>query len=110
MERKRWTEAAVGIMTALTGLGVLTIALAPLALPILILTIASLVPLLAVGLAAGIPIALIAAVWLALRALRRRWLGPSDRRTDRNRPATRTRSDWRARATPSSPGFERSAR
>ena len=65
-------ETAFGIMTALTGLGVLTIALAPLAVPILILTVASLLPLLAVGLAIGLPIALIAAVWLAVRALLRR--------------------------------------
>lgn len=74
-------ETLFGIAAALTGLGILTVALAPLAMPILILTIASLLPLLVVGLAVGLPIALIAVVWLGIRSLarrRRRW----DRRGD----------------------------
>ena len=58
-------ETAVGIIGVLTGLGVLTFALFPFALPILILLAVSAIPLL--------PIAVLGAVlvagWLVVRAL-----------------------------------------
>jgi hypothetical protein len=65
-------EAVAGVAAGLTGLAILTMVLAPLALPILILTIASVLPLLAVGLVLAIPVALIATLWAGVRALRRR--------------------------------------
>jgi membrane protein implicated in regulation of membrane protease activity len=65
-------EAAFGFLAATTGLGVITFALFPLALPILILTAASLIPLLALGLVVAIPVAVVAAVVLIVRAILRR--------------------------------------
>jgi hypothetical protein len=91
MERNGLAETIFGISTALTGGGVLTLALAPLALPILILTIAALVPLLAVGLVLAIPIAVIAGIVAAIRAIGRRGrpsAGPADRRPAGLRVAT----------------------
>jgi hypothetical protein len=87
MERNGLAETTFGIGTALTGLGVLTFALAPLALPILILTLASLVPLLAVGVAVAIPIALIAGAVMAIRAIGRHGRPSAARPADRRRPA-----------------------
>jgi membrane protein implicated in regulation of membrane protease activity len=72
------TETTFGVVAALTGIGIVTFALFPLSLPILILTAASLLPLLAVGLAVAIPVALIAAVALAIRAIFRRAAGGRD--------------------------------
>jgi hypothetical protein len=69
------TETTFGVAAALTGIGIVTFALFPLSIPILILTAASLVPLLAVGIVVAIPVALIAAVVLAIRAIRRRATG-----------------------------------
>jgi hypothetical protein len=86
MERNGLAETIFGISTALTGGGVLTLALAPLALPILILTIAALVPLLAVGLVLAIPIALIAGVVSAVRAIARRVRPSGGRPADPHRP------------------------
>jgi hypothetical protein len=65
-------ETLFGISTALTGLGILTVALAPLAMPILILTIAALLPLVLIGAAVALPIGLIAGLLLGIRALSRR--------------------------------------
>jgi tetrahydromethanopterin S-methyltransferase subunit D len=65
-------EAVAGVAAGLTGLGILTMVLAPLALPILILTIASVLPLLAVGLVLALPVALIAGLWLVVRRVARR--------------------------------------
>ena len=62
-------ETVFGISTALTGIGILTVALAPLAMPILILTIASLLPLVVIGAAVALPIGLIAGLVLVIRAL-----------------------------------------
>jgi hypothetical protein len=86
MERNGTLETTSGIAAALTGLGALTFALAPLALPILILTLASLVPLLAVGLVVAIPVALIAGVVAAIRAIGRRGRPSAAGPTDRRRP------------------------
>src|SRR5262245_28632735 len=72
MERNHTTETVFGISAATTGLGILTFALFPLVLPILILTVAALVPLLAVGAILAIPVALIAAVVLGIGAIGRR--------------------------------------
>jgi hypothetical protein len=72
------TETTFGVVAALTGIGIVTFALFPLSLPILILTAASLLPLLAVGIVVAIPFALIAAVVLAIRAIRRRATGRRD--------------------------------
>ncbi len=74
-------ETVFGISTALTGIGILTVALAPLAMPILILTIASLLPLVVIGAAVALPIGLIAGLVLVIRALARR-RRRSDRRGD----------------------------
>ncbi len=75
-------ETVFGISTALAGIGILTVALAPLAMPILILIIVSLLPLLAVGLV----LALVATLSLAVLALLRPRLRHSDR--PRRRVAT----------------------
>jgi hypothetical protein len=84
MERNGTAETVFGISTGLSGLGILTFALAPLALPILILTIAALVPLLAVGLVVAIPVGVIAGVWVAIRAIGRR-VRSAARPADRDR-------------------------
>ncbi|MQA73423.1 MAG: hypothetical protein GEU88_03555 [Solirubrobacterales bacterium] len=65
-------EGAVGIAAALAGLGVVTFALFPLALPFVILLIASTAPLLVVALAAALVGGALTAVGLAVRAVARR--------------------------------------
>jgi hypothetical protein len=87
MERNGLAETTSGIAAALSGLGALTFALAPLALPILILTVAALVPLLVVGAVVAIPIALIAGVVAVVRAIGRRGRRSAARPADRRRPA-----------------------
>jgi hypothetical protein len=72
MRSEGTTETAVGFLAATTGLGVVTFALFPLALPILILTVASLIPLFAVGLVVAIPVGVIATVVLVIRGILRR--------------------------------------
>ncbi len=61
-----------GVLPFVTGFGVLTLALAPLAIPVLALTAVALIPLLLIFLAG----ALIAAPFLLLRRLYRRAAGP----------------------------------
>jgi hypothetical protein len=58
-----------GLLAALTGGGILTFALAPLTLPIIGLTIAFTLPLLAIGVVASIPVAVVAGIWFGMRAL-----------------------------------------
>ena len=70
---------ASGTAGALTGLSVLLFALAPLAIPILIVTAVFVAPLVLVGVAAGLPIAVVAGLVLAIRATARR-VGRHDRR------------------------------
>ena len=76
MATTRITESAgltaSGTAGALTGLGVLLFALAPLAIPILIVTAVFVAPLVLVGVAAALPIAVVAGVLLIIRATARR--------------------------------------
>jgi hypothetical protein len=60
---------AAGVMI---GLGVLTMALFPFALPFLLLTVAFAAPLLLLPLVAALPLAVVAGVVLAIRRIRRR--------------------------------------
>jgi hypothetical protein len=78
MRSEGTTETAFGFLAATTGLGIVTFALFPLALPILILTAASLIPLLAIGLVVAIPVGVIAVVVLLVRAILRRANGRRD--------------------------------
>jgi hypothetical protein len=65
------TETAVGVASGLAGLAILTMALFPLSLPLMFLLAASAIPLLLIGLVAGLAGALIAGAWLGMRALAR---------------------------------------
>jgi hypothetical protein len=71
------SDGALGVLATLTGLGVVTIAVAPLALPFLILTLAALLPLIVPVVVLAIPVAIV----LVVRAIIRR-LTPT--RRDRN--------------------------
>ena len=73
------SEATVGAAAVVAGLGAVTMALFPFALPFAILLGVALVPLLPVAIAGGLLAAVIAVPVLAVRALRRR----RDRRRDR---------------------------
>jgi hypothetical protein len=91
MRSEGTTEAAFGFLAATTGLGVVTFALFPLALPILILTVASLIPLLAIGLVVAIPVGAVAFVVLVVRAIvrrARRGRGSVDRDEQGRRPVS----------------------
>jgi hypothetical protein len=79
------SDGALGVLATLTGLGVVTIALAPLALPFLILTLAALVPLAVPLILLAIP----AAIVLTIRGTYRR-LTPT--RRDRDNRRTRARA------------------
>ncbi len=68
-------ETLFGITIPLTGAGVVLLALAPLALPFLVLTIAATIPLLLVGLAVGLVVAVVAAPVVGARRLLRRYRG-----------------------------------
>jgi hypothetical protein len=57
-----------GITGVATGIGVLTFALFPLALPIVILTIVATLPLLLPVVVLGAGAAILAGIWLAIRA------------------------------------------
>jgi hypothetical protein len=89
MRSESTTETAFGFFAATTGLGIVTFALFPLALPILILTAASLIPLLAIGLVVAVPVGVIAVVVLLVRAILRRATGRRDSvdRDEHGRPA-----------------------
>jgi hypothetical protein len=76
MRRLIGTDGANGTLAALTGLGVITIALAPFALPILILTIVALLPFAIPVIVLGIPLA----IFLAIRGIYRRLSRTSARR------------------------------
>ncbi len=82
------SDGALGAFATLTGLGVVTLALAPLALPILILTLAALLPLAVPLIVLAIPVAIV----LAIRAAYRR-LMPT--RRDRDNRFTRARAQRR---------------
>ncbi len=72
-------ELAEYAVSATTGLGILILALAPLAIPFLVLTAVFVLPLLLIPLALGLIGAIVAAPFLLVRRLRRR-----------HRPETRT--------------------
>ena len=84
------TEVVSGASVGLVGAGVVTVALFPLALPIILLTAAATVPLLVPALAAGLVLAVVAVPILLLRRVRRPRRG--------SRPADRGRAG--AAATP----------
>lgn len=86
-----------GVAAAVTGLGVVLMALFPFSLPFLLLTAAFLAPLLVLPLLAGVPLALLAAVALAIRAVARRLLS-------RRRTAGQRRGDPEAALEPLLPG------
>jgi membrane protein implicated in regulation of membrane protease activity len=65
------SDGALGVFATLTGLGVVTLALAPLALPILILTLAALLPLAVPLIVLAIPLAIVLAIRGAYRRLTR---------------------------------------
>jgi hypothetical protein len=74
------TDTASGIAAAATGIGILTFALFPLAIPFLLLTAVFAAPLVIIPVAAPLPIAIVAGVVVAIRRVWR-WLGA------RRRPA-----------------------
>jgi hypothetical protein len=76
-------EVVSGVSTALVGAGVVTFALAPLALPILILTVVAVIPLLLPVLALG----LLAAIVIVPIRLARRLRRPTIRPPRPNAPA-----------------------
>jgi hypothetical protein len=91
MRSRAATETSFGILAALTGLGIVTFTLFPLSLPILILTLAALVPLLALGAVVAVPVGVIAVAVLGVRAIRRRARRGRDSVTrdgPRHRPAS----------------------
>ena len=65
-------ETLVGVLGVSTGAGVITFALFPLALPILVLTVAALLPLAAIALVVGAATALIVAPIRLIARLRQR--------------------------------------
>jgi len=65
-------EAAGATMAAMTGLGVLVMALFPLSLPFLILLAAATAPLLLLGVAAAVPLVAVVLLALGVRAIVRR--------------------------------------
>jgi membrane protein implicated in regulation of membrane protease activity len=83
-----------GSSAVLTGLGVLTLALFPLAIPLIALTAVALIPLLALALAVGACVALAAAPLLLFRWLRDRGRArPSRERSESGRrPPSRIRA------------------
>ncbi len=84
-----------GIAAAATGLGVLTFAFFPFALPILILTVAATLPLVLPLVVVAAVAALLRGTWLGMRAagrgIRRHWPSRTRRRhtTDRSRSSGR---------------------
>jgi hypothetical protein len=83
-------DNAGGALTAMTGAGILTFALAPLALPIIGLTIAFTLPLLAIGVVASIPVAVVAGIYFAVARVVRAVRGRS-----KESPSPRPRSGHR---------------
>jgi hypothetical protein len=77
------SEVIFGVSVALVGLGVITVALAPFAIPFVILLAVSLIPFAL----PAIPVALLIGLWLAVRAIARR-VGGRRRRASSARPRT----------------------
>jgi hypothetical protein len=76
-------EVVSGASAALVGLGIVTVSLFPLALPILILTVAATIPLLVPVAAIGLILAVLALPILLVQRLRRHV--PGSRRAERRR-------------------------
>jgi hypothetical protein len=74
---RSWSEIVDGITTMATGLGLVTLALFPLALPLLLLTIAATLPLVLPIALVGALAAILWVVWVGIRvggrAVRRLW-------------------------------------
>jgi hypothetical protein len=64
-----YAEATVGIAAVLTGLGAVTFALFPLAIPFVVLLGLAAAPLLLLPVVVGIPVALGVGAWKATRAM-----------------------------------------
>ena len=75
MNSTRTTESVAltttGIAGVLAGVGVVTFALFPLVIPILLVTAVFTAPLALVGIAAALPVGIVAGVVLAVRAISR---------------------------------------
>lgn len=97
-------ETILGITTALAGAGVILLAMMPLALPFIVLTIAATLPLLVAGLAIAPIVGVIVAPVLLLRRLRRRAGTPTNDRPPGARHNARAHA---SRAPRSSPGRAR---
>ena len=69
MERTPWTTGTAGVIAAL---GMLGFALFPLAIPFVLLTAVFTAPLLLIGVAAAVPLGIVAALVVAIRATVRR--------------------------------------
>jgi membrane protein implicated in regulation of membrane protease activity len=82
------SEMVEGSSAALTGIGALTFAFFPLAIPIVLLTAVALIPLAAVALAGGLVAAVVAAPLLLARWMR----GRLRRRALRERPERERRT------------------
>lgn len=69
MERTPWTTGTAGLIAAL---GMLGFALFPLAIPFVLLTAVFTAPLLLIGIAAAVPLGVVAVLVMAIRATARR--------------------------------------
>jgi len=69
MERTSWTTGTAGVIAAL---GMLGFALFPLAIPFVLLTAVFTAPLLLIAVAAAVPLGIVAALVVAVRATARR--------------------------------------
>jgi nitrate/nitrite transporter NarK len=69
MKRTPWTTGTAGVIAAL---GMLGFALFPLAIPFVLLTAVFTAPLLLIGVAAAVPLGVVAALVMAIRATARR--------------------------------------
>jgi hypothetical protein len=80
------TPSASGIAAALTWIGILTFALFPLAIPLLILTAVFTAPLALLGVLAVVPVGIVAGLVLAGRRIARRLRGRTYRPRARAAP------------------------
>jgi uncharacterized protein (DUF58 family) len=97
MERSSWT----GIAAVIAGGGAVTFALFPLAIPFLLLTAVFAAPLVLIGVAAAVPLGIVAALVVAIRATGRRI---ERRRGDRQHTPVRARPRGQHGLPPASTG------
>ena len=98
MERTSWTTGTAGVIAAL---GMLGFALFPLAIPFVLLTAVFTAPLLLIGVAAAVPLGIVAALVVAIRATARRI---ERRGGDRRHRAVRARPRTQHGLPPASAG------